>query len=97
VVEAELDCRPYLGEQPEDIKRFRVVGVLVADTDNADYELYITNLSCEEFLPDELVTIYSRRWETELLFNELKTQYVSTSSTRTRTTSSKFCCMRRCW
>jgi len=37
--------------------------------------LYITNLSREEFLPDELATIYRCRWETELIFRELKTQY----------------------
>jgi IS4 transposase len=72
-VEVEFKRRPYAGEQSEDSKRFRVVGVLLADAD--DYELYVTNLPREEFLPDELAMIYSCRWETELLFRELKTQY----------------------
>jgi len=72
-VEVEFERRPYGGEQSEDSKRFRVVGVRDEDAD--DYELYITNLPREEFLPDELATIYSCRWETELIFRELKTQY----------------------
>ena len=72
-VEVEFDRRPYAGEQSEDSKRFRAVGVLLADAD--DYKLYITNLPREEFLPDELATIYSCRWETEPLYRELKTQY----------------------
>jgi putative transposase len=40
-----------------------------------DYHLYITNLPREEFLPADLATIYRCRWEVELLFRELKTQY----------------------
>ncbi len=71
-VEVEFERRPYAGEQSEDSKRFRVVGVREEDTD--DYELYITNLPREEFLPGEIATTYSCRWGTELLLRELKTQ-----------------------
>ncbi|WP_281259905.1 IS4 family transposase [Halalkaliarchaeum desulfuricum] len=74
-VEVEFERRAYAGEQSEDSKRFRVVGVRDEGADDRDYELYITNVPREEFLPDELATIYSCRWETELLFRELKTQY----------------------
>jgi len=72
-VEIEFDRREYAGTQSRDTKRFRVVGVRNEDAD--DYHLYITNLSREEFLPEDLATIYRCRWEVELLFRELKTQY----------------------
>jgi len=72
-VEATFQCRKYAGTQSYDSKTFRVVGVLVADAD--DYHLYITNLPRDEFLPADLATIYRCRWEVELLFRELKTQY----------------------
>jgi hypothetical protein len=51
---------------------FRVVGVLVADTD--DYHLYVTNLP-DEFTPRQVAALYGLRWEVELLFRELKSLY----------------------
>jgi len=72
-VEVDFDRREYAGEQTRDTKTFRVVGVRNEDTD--DYHLYITNLSREEFLPEDIATIYRCRWQVELLFRELKTQY----------------------
>jgi len=72
-VEVAFDRRPYAGTQSRDTKRFRVVGVRKEDAD--DYHLYITNLPRDEFLPSDLATIYRCRWEVELLFRELKTQY----------------------
>ncbi len=71
-VEAEFDRRPYGGTQSRDTKRFRVVGVRKEDAD--DYHLYITNLP--RGVPAvRSGTIYRCRWEVELLFRELKTQY----------------------
>ncbi|MFC6720498.1 IS4 family transposase [Halobacteriaceae bacterium SHR40] len=72
-VEVEFDRREYAGEQSQDTKQFRVVGVRNEDAD--DYHLYITNLSREEFLPEDIATMYQSRWAVELLFRELKTQY----------------------
>jgi IS4 transposase len=72
-VEVEFKRREYAGTRSRDTKRFRVVGVRDEDAD--DYHLYITNLSQEEFDPDDIATIYRCRWEVELLFRELKTQY----------------------
>jgi len=72
-VEVEFQRREYAGTQSWDTKTFRVVGVRNEDAD--DYHLYITNLPREEFLPADLATIYRCRWEVELLFRELKTQY----------------------
>ena len=72
-VEATFQRREYAGTQSYDSKKFRVVGVRDEDAD--DYHFYITNLPREEFLPADLATIYRCRWEVELLFRELKTQY----------------------
>ena len=72
-VEATFQRREYEGTQSSDSKQFRVVGVRDEDTD--DYHLYITNLPREELLPAEIATLYRCRWEVELLFRELKTQY----------------------
>jgi putative transposase len=72
-VEVEFKRGPYEGTRSRDTKRFRVVGVRNEDAD--DYHLYITNLPREEFLPEDLATLYRCRWEVELLFRELKTQY----------------------
>jgi IS4 transposase len=72
-VEATFQRREYAGTQSWDSKRFRVVGGRNEDAD--DYHLYITNLPRSEFLPSDLATIYRCRWEVELLFRELKTQY----------------------
>jgi putative transposase len=35
----------------------------------------MTNLARKEFLPVDLAEIYHCRWEVELLFRELRTQY----------------------
>jgi len=64
-VEAEFKRGPYNGTQSLDTKRFRVVGVRIADSD--DYHLYIRNLPREEFLPADLATLYRCRWEVETL------------------------------
>ena len=72
-VEAEFERRPYNDTRSGDKKQFRVVGVHNEDAD--DYHLYITNIPREEFLPSDLATLYRCRWEVELLFRELKTQY----------------------
>ncbi|WP_136361209.1 IS4 family transposase [Halobacterium salinarum] len=72
-VEVEFKRGPYNGTQSLDTKRFRVVGVRDEDAD--DYHLYMTNLARKEFFPADLAEIYRCRWEVELLFRELKTQY----------------------
>ena len=72
-VEATFQRREYAGTQSYDSKKFRVVGARDENAD--DYHFYITNLPREEFLPADLATIYRCRWEVELLFRELKTQY----------------------
>lgn len=72
-VEATSQRREHAGTQSWNSKTFRIV--VVRDEDADDYQLYITNLLREEFLPANLATIYRCRREVELLFRELKTQY----------------------
>jgi len=72
-IEAEFQRRPYAGTRSCDTKTFRVVGVRNEDAD--EHHLYITNLPREEFSPEDISTLYRCRWEVELLFRELKTQY----------------------
>lgn len=52
---------------------FRVVRVKIGDEGSEDeYETLITNLSEEEFSPEELKELYFRRWSHEVSFRELK-------------------------
>jgi putative transposase len=48
----------------------RVVGCYNDET--GKYHCYVTTLSCEDFSPDELAVLYSRRWIIELLYKLLK-------------------------
>lgn len=73
-VELAFKRRVYNGTRSTDQRRFRVVGV--RDPDAADgYRLYLTNLPRAWFSPDAIATLYRARWEVELLFRELKSQY----------------------
>jgi len=76
-LEATFKRRVYEGAQSLDTKQFRVVGVRTEDAD--DYQLYITNLPRAEFTPEEIGLLYRARWEVELLFRELKSQYALAS------------------
>jgi IS4 transposase len=69
-IEAKFQRRVYETTQSWDTKRFRVVSILDESAD--DYHFYITNLSREQFLPRNIVTLYRCRCEVELLFGELK-------------------------
>ena len=46
-----------------------------ASVEDDNNHLYITNLSSEEFLPDDIAKIYRYGLVVERLFRELKTQY----------------------
>jgi len=48
----------------------RVVGVYNSET--GKYHRYVTTLSPDQWTPQELAALYSRRWEIELLFKLLK-------------------------
>lgn len=74
-VEALLDIkrRPYDGKQSIVSKPFRIVGVLNDET--GAYHIYITNVPGSQLSPEDVARTYRARWEVELLFKELKSQY----------------------
>lgn len=74
-VEAMLDIkrRPYNGWQTTVQKPFRIVGVLNEET--GAYHIYITNIPGSQLSPEDVARTYRARWEVELLFKELKSQY----------------------
>lgn len=74
-VEVLLDIkrRPYKGWQTTVQKPFRIVGVLNEET--GAYHIYITNVSGTQLSPEDVARTYRARWEVELLFKELKSQY----------------------
>jgi IS4 transposase len=59
-MELTFKRRAYAGKQSTDTMEFRVVGVLVADTD--DYHLYVRNL-LDTFTPRQIAVLYGFRWE----------------------------------
>ena len=74
-VEALLDIkrRPYNGWQTTIQKPFRIIGILNEDT--GAYHLYITNVPGSQLTPEDVARTYRARWEVELIFKELKSQY----------------------
>lgn len=72
-VEVEFKRRLYNGTRSSDSKTFRVVGHRHPET--GEYHLYLTNLPHETFSPQQVSALYRFRWEIELLFRELKSQY----------------------
>jgi putative transposase len=73
--EAELTFRrrAYDGHRSGDTLRCRLVAVW--DESGGEYHLYLTNVGPEVLTAEELARLYTMRWEIELLFKELKSQY----------------------
>jgi hypothetical protein len=51
----------------------RAVGV--RDDQRRDYHVYFTNIAPDALEPEDIARAYALRWQIELLFRELKTQY----------------------
>lgn len=73
LVEVSFKRRVYNDRRSSDTRRFRVAGHRHPDT--GEYHLYITNLPVERFTPSQIASLYTARWEVELLFRELKSRY----------------------
>ena len=54
-------------------RTFRLVGLLNQETD--EYHLYLTNLERDNYNAPDIAQLYRARWEIELLFKELKSQF----------------------
>lgn len=73
VVEVRTRRRVYVGIRSGERRRFRVVGLRDAST--GEYHLYITTIGAEDLSPSDIAAVYAVRWEIELVFKELKSQY----------------------
>lgn len=73
IVEVRARRRVYAGIRSGERRRFRVVGLRDAST--GEYHLYITTIAAEDLSPSDIAAVYAVRWEIELVFKELKSQY----------------------
>ncbi|MBM4270519.1 MAG: IS4 family transposase [Deltaproteobacteria bacterium] len=73
LVQVRARHRVYAGSRSSEVRTFRVVGL--RDEASGDYHLYITDISVDALAPTDISRVYAVRWEVELLFKELKSQY----------------------
>ena len=71
LVELEFDRKR--GSSATATRQFRLVGLLNEEED--EYHLYFTNLPRKEYSAPDIAQLYRARWEVELLFKELKSQF----------------------
>lgn len=72
-VELSFKRRVYNGRRSSDTSRCRLVAVWGDEA--RKYHLYLTNIGPEVLTAEEVASLYSMRWEVELCFRELKSQY----------------------
>ncbi len=72
-VELQFKRRAYKGKKRADIQQFRLVAVY--NVEAKAYHSYLTNIPTDDFNAKEIATLYSARWEIELIFKELKSRY----------------------
>jgi putative transposase len=72
-VELAFQRRIYDGHRSGDTFRCRLVAVW--DESHREYHLYLTNVGPETLSAEEVARLYAMRWEIELVFKELKSQY----------------------
>ncbi|MDD5309061.1 MAG: IS4 family transposase [Deltaproteobacteria bacterium] len=73
MVEVSFTRRAYGGRRSRGSQTLRVVGV--RDPETKRYHLYVTNVAPEKLAAEDIRRVYAARWEVELLFRELKSQY----------------------
>ncbi len=77
VLDAEVELafprRAYRGHRRGDTLRARLVAVW--NEEGRKYHTYLTNLPPERLTAEEVADLYGCRWEIELVFKELKSQY----------------------
>lgn len=73
MVEVEFKRRSYRGKQSTGVRTFRLVGILNPDT--GEYHLYLTNIPAGRLDAEDIARVYRARWEVELIFKELKSNY----------------------
>ena len=72
-VEVEFKRRKYKGKQSTVKRRFRVVCAF--NSESGEYHAYLTNIRVEILSAEDIALLYRARWEIELIFKELKSNY----------------------
>jgi len=72
-VEVEFKRRKYKGKQSTVKRRFRVVCAF--NSESGEYHTYLTNIRVEILSAEDIALLYRARWEIELIFKELKSNY----------------------
>jgi IS4 transposase len=72
-VEVHFRRRAYGSRRSGARLRLRLVGV--RDTQTGDYHLYVTNIPAERLTATQIGAAYAARWQIELLFREMKSNY----------------------
>ena len=72
-VEVAFKRRAYGGTRRTHRRRFRLVGV--RDDQSGAYWFYLTNIPPEELDAESVAQVYACRWQVELIFKELKSNY----------------------
>ena len=72
-VEIDFDRRKYGHRQSRDTLTSRLVAVWNEET--RKYHVYLTNVPVEVLSAEEVAALYGCRWEIELVFKELKSQF----------------------
>jgi IS4 transposase len=57
----------------KDSERFRLVAIYNADEEK--YHIYLTDISPDVLIPEDIAKLYGARWDIELVFKELKSRY----------------------
>jgi putative transposase len=73
IVEVPFRRRAYLGRRSGAKCSLRLVGV--RDKATRAWHLYLTNIPAEKLSVRQVATVYACRWEIELLFKEMKSDY----------------------
>ncbi len=72
-VEVAFRHREYAGSRKGAKANFRIVAIL--DDESREYHTYLTNIDPETLKAEDVAALYAARWEIELVFKELKSQY----------------------
>jgi IS4 transposase len=72
-VEVDFRRRAYAGRRSRDTLTARLVAVWNEET--RKYHVYLTNLPTDTLSAEEVAGLYACRWEVELVFKELKSEY----------------------
>jgi len=72
-VEVNLYRRKYKGKKRKDNEGFRMIAVYNKEAEK--YHVYITNIEPDILNAEDIATLYSARWDVELIIKELKSRY----------------------